>query len=315
MTTTAKKIFQLNAKNILLTYPRSEFDLQQFLGFLESHSPAYVCVCSEEHEDGGLHRHAFLQFEKPFRTRNAAVFDFYGHHPNIQSARNPPAALEYVKKAGDFLESGSFLGKPEKETMDELSITAKAGELELGPFLVWAAVNRVMYARDIWHALRRVDTHTINESDKLYDVLDPAFFALLKDRHPKLPGDKAIVLIGASGIGKTVWAKFYAPKPALFCSHTDTLKEFRAGFHKSIIFDDVSFTHTPITNQIALCDWNDPRAVHCRHTVANIPANIFKIFTCNTAPLDIEHEAIARRIYLIRCDYGALKPYHKIKTI
>lgn len=306
--------FQLNSKNVFLTYPKCNIPLSVLLAFLiTTVNPDYAVVSSEKHEDGSLHRHALLQFQKPFRTRSETVFDCQGFHPNIQSARNPSATDKYVKKDGDFVEHGSFMGKAEKEPVDELEITAKAGELELGPFLVWASVNRVMYARDIWIALRQVDTHTITDNEGLHNELDPAFMKLLADRHPQLPKYKAIVLVGASGIGKTTWAKLKAPKPCLFVNHTDTLKEFRAGYHKSIIFDDVSFTHTPITNQIALCDFDNPRSIHCRHRVANIPAGIVKIFTCNEAPLELEHDAIARRIYLIRCDYGALKLYQQIK--
>jgi len=306
--------FQLNAKHIFLTYPKCDFPLPDLLASLQSFNANYVCVSSEKHEDGSLHRHAFLQFEKPFRTRSEKVFDILGYHPNVQAARNPTATLEYVKKDGEYLESGSFVGKPAKEVVDELSITAAAGSMELGPFLVWASVNRVLYAKDIWVALRQVDTHTIATDDGLYRKIDPAFARLLESKFP-LPVGKAVVLIGASGVGKTTWAKLQAPKPCLFVNHTDSLKEFRAGYHKSIVFDDVSFTHTPITNQIALCDWDNPRSIHCRHRVANIPAGVFKIFTCNEAPLEIEHDAIARRIYLIRCDYGHLKEFQEINTI
>ena len=308
--------FQLNAKNIFLTYPKCGLPLPIMLAFFVSGcNPEYAVVSSEKHEDGSLHRHALLQFSKPFRTRSETIFDIQGFHPNIQSARNPAATDKYVKKDQDFIEHGSFLGKPEKEPVDVLSITAAAGEMDLGPFLVWASVNRVMYAKDIWSALRQVDTHTIPSNEGLYNVLDPAFIKLLESHGGKIKKTKAIVLVGASGIGKTTWAKLFATKPCLFVNHTDSLKEFRAGYHKSIIFDDVSFKHTPITNQIALCDFDNPRSIHCRHRVANIPAGIMKIFTCNDPPLELEHDAIARRIYLIRCDYGHLKEFKIINTI
>lgn len=94
------------------------------------------------------------------------------------------------------------------------------------------------------------------------------------------------------------------PKPALFCSHIDQLKGFRTGFHKSIIFDDVDFNHYPRHSQIHLCDFDNPRAIHCRHAVANIPAGIFKCFTCNELPLNVTDEAIRRRVrvYNVRVD-------------
>jgi hypothetical protein len=145
------------------------------------------------------------------------------------------------------------------------------------------------------------------------------FCTLLDDEHEgetctaldsfKYSGDcrRSIVLRGPSGCGKTTWAKRNAPKPCLFVSHVDQLKLFRPGYHKSIIFDDVSFCHTPRTNQIALVDCDNTRAIHCRHAVATIPPGIAKIFTCNEWPVDKQDEAIARRckFYTIR-DWGQL---------
>jgi hypothetical protein len=306
--------FQFNAKNVFLTYPKAEFPLSGFLAWArELPNISYICVSSENHQDGTLHRHALLQFTKPFRTRSQQAFDFENSHPNIQAARNPSSVRTYVQKDGSFEEWGTFLeGRTsinQAPTVSADNIQEQATNMELGPFLVWASVNRVMYARDIWHAFHRVDVNTIENDDGLYTVVDDAFLALMKDRHPTIPGNKAILVVGASGIGKTVYAKLSAPKPALFVSHTDTLREFRPGYHKSIIFDDITFTHTPITNQIAICDFDNPRAIHCRHRVAQIPAGVHKIFTCNEMPLNIEHEAIRRRVYLIRCDHGALNLY------
>ena len=140
--------------------------------------------------------------------------------------------------------------------------------------------------------------------------MDPAFLKMMQAKLAEgIIQEKALVIVGASGIGKTVIAKRLIRKPALFVSHIDQLKSFRSGYHQGIVFDDVSFKHTPITNQIAITDYDNPRAIHCRHAIANIPARIMKIFTCNDAPLELEHEAIARRIQLIQCNHGHLNKY------
>lgn len=100
---------------------------------------------------------------------------------------------------------------------------------------------------------------------------------------------------GPSGIGKTTWAKAYCQLPALWVTHMDDLRLFRAGFHKSIIFDDMSFCHMPRESQIAIADTQQSRSIHIRYGVARIPAGIQKIFTSNVEIFQ-EDEAIKRRI-------------------
>lgn len=311
--------FQLNTKHVFLTYPQCDLSVSGLLARLKELCPNanYYCVSSERHESGELHRHAIMQFAEPFRTRDQRYFDVSNFHPNLQGARNPSKVREYVQKGGDFLEEGIWVDPLERRAKEAVSaeeIEKKASEMQFGAYLAWASVNRVMYAKEIWAAMRHVDVNTIVEYKPDASHINLAFYRLFH-AEPPIPKNKAIVIVGASGIGKTVMAKAICLKPALFVSHIDTLKEFKAGYHKSIIFDDVSFKHTPITNQIAICDYEDSRAIHCRHRVAHIPAKVQKIFTCNEDPLEVEHEAIARRIHLIRCSWGHLAKHLAITTI
>jgi len=307
--------FQFNAKNVFLTYPKADFPISDYLSFAwDLPNIVYACVSSETHEDGSFHRHAFLQFSKPFRTRNEKAFDYKEWHPNIQAARSPAASLKYVKKEGDYLERGDFM-EPKastKEVIPAMTIQEKAMEMGFGEFLCWCSENKVMYGKDIWNAYAKKDVTTILDDDSYNpSFLDPAFLSMMQEKlsAKELVEEKCLVMVGASGIGKTVLAKRLIKKPALFVSHIDQLKQFRSGYHKGIVFDDVSFKHTPITNQIAITDYDNPRAIHCRHTVANIPAKVMKIFTCNEAPLELEHEAIARRVQVILCNHGHLNKY------
>lgn len=110
---------------------------------------------------------------------------------------------------------------------------------------------------------------------------------------------KSLVIYGESGCGKSNWAKWHMPLPSLFVSHLDVLREFNPSQHVSIIFDDMSFTHMPRESQIHLVDVFDPRAIHCRYRVANIPAGVPKVFTANKR-IFLDDPAINRRIHVVK---------------
>jgi len=101
---------------------------------------------------------------------------------------------------------------------------------------------------------------------------------------------------GPSGIGKTTWALTFMPRPLLFVRHLDTLREFRSGFHKSIVFDDMNFTHLHRAAQLDLVDRFHPQQVHIRYAVVNLPAGTPKCFLSNDVIFLNHDEAIMRRI-------------------
>lgn len=116
----------------------------------------------------------------------------------------------------------------------------------------------------------------------------------------------SLVVEGASGIGKTTWAKRHIPKPALMCSDIDDLKHFRRGYHVSVLFDDMCFKGNadgkgawPRTSQIHLVDMENDRSIRCRHRNAMLPAGVFRIFTCNEYPF-LDDPAINRRVQHIQ---------------
>lgn len=44
---------------------------------------AECIIGRENHADGGLHLHAFVDFGREYSTGNARQFDVEGHHPNV----------------------------------------------------------------------------------------------------------------------------------------------------------------------------------------------------------------------------------------
>lgn len=120
--------FRWQGKYLLLTYPQSDFSLDECLSFLRSAASLaiFIRVCSEQHESGELHRHAFIVFRKRFSFTSERRFDFKDRHPNIKPRVDSPAgALNYVSKDGNFVDWGDCpnFGETErvpKESRNEL---------------------------------------------------------------------------------------------------------------------------------------------------------------------------------------------------
>ena len=91
----------------------------------------------------------------------------------------------------------------------------------------------------------------------------------------------SLVLVGATNIGKTSFAKAILGPTALLVSHIDDLLSYDPYENAGLIFDDMQFTHIPETAQIHITDIDEDRSIHCRFFNATIPANTKKIFTCN----------------------------------
>lgn len=282
-------------KRFFLTYPRSSFEFNEYFDFVQSIAPIKSIIFGRElHEDGEPHRHVCIEFVEDIRG-NERQFDFQGRHPNVQSPRQWKRCKSYCKKDGDYV---VWPQEEENESEISVSLSSLAGTMNELEFFEYCAKKKIsfQYAKFFWDKCH--DFVSIEEDTRI----DGNMTSCLRTFCWNSDIMKTIVLIGPSGCGKTTWAKLNVPKPALFCSHIDQLKLFRPSYHVSIIFDDVSFCHYPRESQIHIVDFENPRAIHCRHTTATIPAGVFKCFTANFDPLTLGDPAIRRRVkvYKIR---------------
>ncbi len=299
-----------NGKRFFLTYPQTNHELaNELITFLRTKGTLVAFVVGKElHANGDQHLHVCIEYEGLLRGHER-LFDFQGRHPNIQSPRNWNACKNYCKKDGNFeewnLDDGTQPVANRRQSGDrptEEEFEEKLMESTEEGWMLWCAINGIscQYAQWFWNRTV-MDSSTIQTRlPETEQFICPALrqFAFNNDIH------RSFIIKGPSGCGKTTWAKLHMPLPSLFVSHIDQLKTFRPGFHKSIIFDDVDFNHWPRHSQIHLLDYDNPRAIHCRYSTANIPANIPKCFTCNKLPVDLTDEAIRRRVrvYNVRPD-------------
>jgi len=97
----------VNSRYVLLTYAQSngldEWAVSDHLSGLG----AECIIARENHVDGGTHLHAFVDFNRKFRSRNARVFDVGGFHPNVAPSRGTPEkGYDYATKDGDVVAGG-----------------------------------------------------------------------------------------------------------------------------------------------------------------------------------------------------------------
>lgn len=288
-------VFSLDGVRFLLTYPQSEFDFDHVFKFLDGIDKVqWLRVAHELHESGEPHIHCAFQFSKRFRTTNQRVFDFNGRHPNIQSIKSVTKTLKYLEKGANYKDYGTLPTTNKKENKFDLQTIVEATQKSRREYdlLCCSMGLSLQWADRIWSNENNKDPRTVDDKH-MSDLQNESLLLQLS----ALPteGPVVIAVIGPSGCGKTSWAKRVVPKPALFVTHMDDLRAFRAGYHKGIVFDDMSFTHMPREAQIHITDWHDTRSIHCRYGAAIIPAQTTKIFTANIYPF-IDDPAINRRV-------------------
>lgn len=289
--------FRLDGSQFFCTWPRTgeAWDSDEFFKWLEEQWGLVWCrLANESHKDGEPHVHAAFKLRRRLQSTNCRVFDYKGHHGHYEVLRSPAAAAKYFEKES-FVDYGRLPGTIGKNPAVRECIAIADGD-ELEYFTKCAEVRLPYpYACHFRKLLKKSD-HTIEE-DYEADITRERFDVCIQT----FEEGKSTCIIGPTGCGKTSWAKRVAPKPALWVRHMDTLGAFRKGYHKSIIFDDMSFLHLPRETQLYVADTSDENQIHIRYGRAILPAGVTRIFTANYQPF-VDDVAINRRVRYIRLD-------------
>jgi len=311
--------FQIKTSQFCVTYPKCDGKPSELIEFLKrtfnAYEPLYILAVREKHADDTYHLHAAVKLGRIYRSRQQSFLDWNWdgsgsyNHPNIQSARRFSDWVKYCKKSiSDASIDPSWVAEfgtlelnksASEERITPEDLITKAKEMDLLSFMAFCSVNKYQMARDIWSMAHEDTTLTIQDGEVINGTVDKRFERLTAK--VSIEQNKTLVIVGEAGIGKTTWAKKTLTKPLLFVSHLEDLRKFKPGFHQSILFDDVSITHLPITSQIHLVDTENPRSIHVRYGTIRMPAGVTKCFTCNSFPVCLEHPAIKRRTQLLLC--------------
>lgn len=221
--------FVCNSKTLFLTY--SQISENGQIDFFQNASAHYEFIVStlgtpicyrlgrERHQDGGIHAHCYLSFEKPVRIRSERRLDFGSSHPNIQSVRTGhKRTWEYAGKDGDIiLDIGERPSEPRssKARDDEIwqEIIRQETETEFYDTCRALAPKYYVLYRANLERYCAVRYHTVGT-----EYESPAFDANLPDSiqrwldQAKL-GERggarrqSLILWGPSKTGKTLWAR------------------------------------------------------------------------------------------------------------
>ena len=112
-------LYRFAAKYGLLTFPQcgslDGFEVSDHLSSLG----AECIVGRENHEDGGVHLHAFFMFDRKFESRDVRIFDVGGRHPNVvRGYGTPEKGWDYATKDGDVVAGGLARPSPSGVSQD-----------------------------------------------------------------------------------------------------------------------------------------------------------------------------------------------------
>lgn len=327
----AETDFRFQSEKLHLTY-KTHINHKDFMVF--ARKKGVLKLYSFVHEEGDVdeegatpyeHTHVFLWYKKRLDSKDVRFFDFNGIHPNWTTKRSMTWAqhicMKYhlgnkKKKNGKayyiepvfIFQEGVDDWKFEEELYDQV---AEAPSLREGCMIANIVPKTTGDVLTIQRESqkRKFDTFEKGLSKDMFSKLDP----WPKD---KFGHDLAIILRGPAGCGKTNWALAQSDK-AVKIEDQDELKYLPIGT-ELIVFDECLFFHSTKKLQVSLTDWAMDRTIRIRHTLAKIPANTRKIFTCNqdehpfSSPNNTEvlmHEAVRRRVYEMEVDGPAdLRP-------
>ncbi len=255
---------------------------------LEENRVKYLCYGEETGASGTRHLQGYVEF---------SILKSYAGCKKILSTRihlekskgSGKQNREYCSKDGIFVEMGTPpAGQGKRTDLDLVKDALDAGsspqEIADKHFKSW-----VKYHKAFALYRRMIDTR---------EVVAPHAIETFPTAWPRELDEKVTIFWGASGIGKTCFAKALIKNP-LLVSHIEDLRHFNPDVHGGLLFDDMDFKHIPREAQIHLVDSDDDRTIHCRYECARIPAGTRKIFTTNIAGgeiFTIGDPAIKRRI-------------------
>lgn len=181
--------FRLNAKKVFLTYAKCNVDLNDILKVAEEWGKVeYAVICEENHKDGTPHRHAAILYAQPIDIKRADALDVNGFHGNYQAAKQFDAVVEYVKKAGRFIEKGEYHTKKERQKISR------------------AEKNKILLQQPIWKSVECGDISLMHA-----ETLRKGIAAFNKSKYPEInefDDDKVCYWIyGDPGTGKSAWVR------------------------------------------------------------------------------------------------------------
>nr|UBJ26147.1 replication-associated protein [Red panda feces-associated gemycircularvirus] len=180
--------FDLHCRYALLTFAQSGDLSGETVGAFLSEMGFECVIGRENHADGGVHLHCFVDFGRKRRFRRVDVFDVQGRHPNINPIKvTPHKAFEYATKDGDIV----------FQSLDKPEVRGGAGKT----VAKWTTITNASNREEFWSLVHELDPKSAacnhSQLQKYCDwkfAVDP----------PKYESPGGITFIGGSD-GRDTW--------------------------------------------------------------------------------------------------------------
>jgi len=262
----------------------------------------YICFGVETcPQSGNLHLQGYIQLTHRMRLSSVKkLFPDFMQHVHLEPSRGSDEDnREYCSKEGNFHEYGIpvSLGRKKKGSQSQAFGEVVEAIKEGVPKSELISMFPDMWLK--YHA----------GIEKTYQVLNEKTPNVFFGPYPWSVNPnwtKAVVLVGPTNIGKTQFSKVLIPNCHMI-RHIDKLKKFNSLYHGGIVFDDMEFTHWPVSAQIHLLDITDDADINVKHGFVTIPAGTKRIFTCNPERFPFCNDPAVKR----RLEVWWYKPDHK----
>ena len=184
-------------------------------------------------ETGTPHLQGYAEFTVLKSLRK--VRDLVSHRVHAEKSKGSGEQNQaYSQKDGDFLEFGTVTKQGKRTDILRIQEMIDAGhtdrEIAIKYFSSWTRMRGAVKEYRALISPRRTNV--------------PYLLTSFPEGWPRELPETVTVFWGASGIGKTCFAKALLPN-ALMVSHVDDLRHFQKDEHDGIILDDMDFSHTP----------------------------------------------------------------------
>lgn len=248
--------FRFNATTVFLTFAQSDFSFQELYDDINSRFPIRSAIfCREKHQDGAWHVHAAIKFVRKVNNRSPRLFDFNGRHPNFRSCRSFPAAVRYCRKEAtgeDVFEIGLEDIRGERRRPDDVygeAIASQSYDEAREVIRDGAPRDFVVYGDRIESRLKSLfqppASIYVPEFPRESFVRVPPAADQWAERYlaTEFQGrPKSLLLVGATRVGKTEWARSLGDH--IYCSGYYTLEAFEAG-GSYLVMDDIPWKNFP----------------------------------------------------------------------
>lgn len=107
------KQFRIQSCDFSVTWAKvgKDFNKEQLMEHLKrllDDKWSYIGISMELHKDNTEHFHGHIQFHKTYNLTKNTLFNFFGHQASIEKTKGSGDWNTYIKKDGNFIESGEF---------------------------------------------------------------------------------------------------------------------------------------------------------------------------------------------------------------